>query len=121
MGTIYEDIGGAPSVDAAVEDFYERVLADPMLAPYFDDVDMARLKDHQRAFIAAAIGGPSAYEGRSMREAHAGLNVTPAAFDRVVDHLVATLDGLGVPMETIETIGGALAPLKDEIAVPQPA
>ncbi len=121
MGSIYDDIGGAPSVTAAVDDFYVRVLGDPMLAPYFEGVDIDRLKSHQRSFIAAAIGGPEIYAGRSMKEAHAGLDITPEAFDRVVDHLVATLQGLGVPAETIATIGGALAPLKSDIAVPAAA
>lgn len=121
MGSIYDDIGGAASVSAAVDDFYVRVLADPMLAPYFENTEIDRLKAHQRSFIAAAIGGPEIYAGRSMKEAHAGLDVTPAAFDRVVEHLVATLQGLGVPDETIATIGGALAPLKNDIAVPAAA
>jgi hemoglobin len=116
MGSIYDDIGGAASVTAAVDDFYVRVLGDPTLAPYFVGRDIDRLKAHQRSFIAAAVGGPEIYTGRSMKEAHAGLDVTPGAFDRVVEHLVATLDGLGVPAETIGAIGGALAPLKEDIA-----
>ena len=121
MASIYDSIGGADAVSAAVDDFYVRVLADPTLSPYFEDTDLDRLKSHQRAFIAAAIGGPELYQGRSMKDAHARLRITPGAFDRVVEHLVATLDGLGVPAETIGAIGGALAPLKSEIAVPAAA
>jgi hemoglobin len=120
MGSIYAEVGGSSSVSTAVDDFYVRVLADPTLAPYFVGKDIDRLEAHQRSFIAAATGGSEIYSGRSMKDAHAGLDVTPAAFDRVVEHLVATLDGLGVPAETIGTIGGALAPLKDEIAVTVP-
>ncbi|WP_181782960.1 group I truncated hemoglobin [Pseudonocardia pini] len=114
--TIYDEIGGAEAVSAAVERFYERVLADPELAPYFEGVDVARLKGHQRLFIAVAIGGPERYVGRSMGEAHARLNIAPAHFDLVVGRLVDTLTALGVPAATIDTIGGALAPLKAEIA-----
>ena len=51
--SIYDSIGGAPAVRAAVDDFYERVLGDPRLAPFFTGTDMNRLKSHQRAFIAA--------------------------------------------------------------------
>lgn len=114
--SIYDEIGGAAAVSAAVDDFYRRVLADPPLAPYFDGTDVKRLKTHQRAFIAAAIGGPEPYLGRNMAEAHARLAITPEDFDRVVAHLVDTLDGLGVPAETIGAIGGTLAPLKSQIA-----
>jgi hemoglobin len=113
--TIYDEIGGAPAVNAAVEAFYSRVLADPSLAPYFEGISVPRLKGHQRAFIAAALGGPEPYDGRDMTAAHAGLGVTDAAFDSVVAHLVATLTDLGVPAPTIEAIGGTLAPLRGQI------
>jgi hemoglobin len=113
--TIYDSIGGSPAVRAAVDDFYTRVLADGQLAPFFTDVDLGRLKAHQRAFIAAAIGGPEIYSGRDMGAAHAGLGIADADFDAVVEHLVDTLAGLGVPEETIGRIGEALAPLRSAI------
>jgi hemoglobin len=116
--SIYEEIGGAPAVTAAVEEFYARVLADPLLAPYFDGVDMHSLKLHQRSFLAAALGGSEIYVGRSMRGAHVGRAVTPQAFDRVVEHLVDTLTALEVPAETIEEIGAKLLPLRGDIVAP---
>ena len=39
--TDYERIGGAPAVSAVVNRFYEAVLADPALAPYFTGVEMS--------------------------------------------------------------------------------
>jgi hemoglobin len=116
MASIYDEIGGAEAVAAAVDEFYVRVLADAMLAPYFVGTNIDRLKAHQRSFIAAAIGGPEIFAGRSMKDAHHGRQITNEAFDRVVEHLVATLTDLGVPSDTIATIGGALAPLKGDIA-----
>lgn len=113
--SIYDSIGGASAVRAAVDDFYARVLADPQLAPFFTRTDLNRLKAHQRAFIAAAIGGPEIFEGRDMASAHAGLGIADADFDAVVGHLVGTLAGLGVPEETIGQIGSALALLRSDI------
>jgi hemoglobin len=113
--SIYESIGGAPAVAAAVDDFYRRVLGDASLAPYFTGVDLARLQSHQRSFIAAAIGGSEIYAGRDMGAAHAGLGITDADFDAVVGHLVDTLSGLGVPPATIGEIGEKLAPLRGQI------
>jgi hemoglobin len=117
--SIYDAIGGAGAVRAAVDDFYARVLADPRLAPFFTGTDLNRLKAHQRAFIAAAIGGPEIFSGRDMASAHAGLGITDADFDAVVGHLVDTLSGLGVPEETIGQIGSALAPLRSDIVSAQ--
>jgi hemoglobin len=113
--SIYDSIGGSGAVRAAVDDFYQRVLADPRLAPFFTGTDLNRLKAHQRAFIAAAIGGPEIYGGRDMASAHAGLGIADTAFDAVVGHLASTLTGLGVPEETIGQIAGALAPLRSQI------
>ena len=113
--SIYDSIGGEPAVRAAVDEFYARVLADPRLAPFFAGTDLPGLKAHQRAFIAAAIGGPEIFTGRDMAAAHAGLGISDADFDAVVAHLAGTLTGLGVPEDTIGRIGGALAPLRDQI------
>jgi hemoglobin len=113
--TIYDEIGGKEAVAVAVDTFYDHVMADDVLAPYFEATDMRRQKRHLRAFLAAAIGGPERYAGRDMGAAHSGLSITDDAFDRVVGHLVATLTGLGVAPATIGAIGGALAPLRTRI------
>ncbi|WP_422769874.1 group I truncated hemoglobin [Plantactinospora sp. WMMC1484] len=113
--SIYDRIGGTESVRAAVDGFYARVLADPELAPFFVGVELDRLKAHQRAFIAAALGGPQIYAGRDMTAAHAGLNVTDGAFDAVVAHLASTLAELGVSGEDIAEIAATLAPLRPQI------
>jgi hemoglobin len=113
--TIYDSIGGAPAVAATVDDFYARLLADPTLAPFFEGIELPKLKSHQRAFITAALGGSQIYAGRDMAAAHAGLNISDADFDAVVGHLVGTLSSLDVPEETIGQIGAALAPLRNDI------
>lgn len=59
----FDSIGGTDAVAVAVDQFYERVCADPDLEGYFDGVDVKRLKSHQRSFIAAAIGGSEIYRG----------------------------------------------------------
>jgi hemoglobin len=113
--SIYDEIGGREGVAVAVDTFYDHVMADDVLAPYFGETDMARQKRHLRAFLAAAVGGPARYEGRDMGAAHAGLAITDEAFDRVVGHLVTTLTELGVAPATIGAIGDALTPLRTRI------
>ena len=113
--SIYAQIGGREAIAAAVDLFYDRVLADPVLAPYFTRTPMRRQKAHMRSFLAAAVGGFEIYRGRDMGAAHAHLHVTGEAFDRVVTHLVATLEELGVPEHLIGAIGGKIAPLRPQI------
>jgi len=102
-------------VRAAVDDFYERVLGDDSLAPFFADVDMAHQKSQQLAFLTAALGGPKRYKGRPMKEAHEHLAIAQQHFDSVATHLVETLDGLGVSQKLIDEVVAIVAPLAGSI------
>jgi hemoglobin len=114
--TIYDEIGGAPAVTAVVDAFYERLVADPDLMPYFAGRDMARLKGHQRALVTVALGGTSEeYNGRMMHPAHAGMAITNEAFDSVLDHLLAVLTDVGVPPVTSAKILAILQPLRTDV------
>ena len=116
--TIYDTIGGQAAVGTLVNELYRRALDDPNLNGYFASTDMALLHRHQRAFIAAALGGPGTYHGRAMGEAHTGLNITDDAFDRVATHLVSILRENGVDEETIGHIADSLGPLRAQIVAP---
>ena len=104
----YDRIGGGRAVAGVVDHFYELVLADSSLAPFFDGIDMARLKRHQVLMVSQVMGGPAAYDGRELGEAHAGMGITSEHFDRVVVHLVTALTKAGVEPDIIERVGEAL-------------
>jgi hemoglobin len=112
---IYQRIGGEPAIHAAVERFYERVLADPALSHFFTGISMPRLKAHQFAFLSQALGGPKQYSGVSMRDAHSKLAIEQRHFDLVAFHLVETLRELGVPEDIIGEITAAVTPLSTQI------
>jgi len=118
---IYELIGGAPAVSAAVEAFYVRVLADPSLKGFFVKIDMKRLQARQIQFFTTALGGPALYKGPDMKKAHAHLAIEQKHFDAVAGHLVATLKSLGVPEPLIQQIVSAVAPLAAQIVNTTPA
>jgi hemoglobin len=117
--TLYDELGGAEAVSTAVDLFYGKVMDDPMLGSYFDGIDMHRLKGHQRAFLAVALGGPHAYAGRPLGAAHASLGITADAFAAVVGHLGDTLAELGVDEDTIGVVAANLAPLEADIVTTQ--
>jgi hemoglobin len=97
MSTIYERLGGEAAVDAAVDIFYRKVLADDRISSFFDDVDMDRQRAKQKAFLTFAFGGPNNYSGKDMKAAHARMNLTDVHFNAVMENLGATLSELGVP------------------------
>eukprot|EP00659_Diplonema_papillatum_P013666 gene13666-21024_t len=98
--TLFESLGGAPAVSAAVDKFYAKVLADPRVNTFFDKVDMRKQRTMQKAFFTFAFGGPAKYNGRSMRDAHRTLvkdkGLSDVHFDAIVELLGQTLKELGV-------------------------
>lgn len=111
--SLYERLGGESAIMAAVDLFYEKVLADPLTRPFFDGVDMEIQSRKQVAFMTHAMGGPPAQRGGDLRAAHAHLvrdrGLGDHHFDAVVRHLNETLRELGVEAadraEAITVIG----------------
>lgn len=102
--SVYDRIGGEAAMDAAVDLFYRKVLADDRINEYFDGVDMERQAAKQKAFLTMALGGPHNYSGKDMRAGHAHLvarGLNDSHFDAVMENLGATLNELGVPDELI--------------------
>lgn len=113
--SIYEQLGRETGIRTAVDDFYRRVVADPQLAGYFTGVDMNRLRAHQAKLLVQVTGGPANYDGRELAEAHRGLEITSADFERVAAHLAATLADLGVQPAVIGDVGAAIESYRDQV------
>jgi len=113
--SIYERLGGEAAVDAAVDIFYRKVLADERISSFFDDVDMDRQRAKQKAFLTFAFGGPNSYAGKDMRAAHARMKLTEQHFDAVMENLGATLSELGVPAALIGEAAAIALSVKADI------
>ena len=103
--TLFEKIGGDAAVDAAVDIFYRKVLADDRISRFFEGVDMEKQAAKQKAFLTMAFGGPHNYTGKDMRDGHAHLvknGLDDSHFDAVMENLGATLQELNVPDELIQ-------------------
>jgi hemoglobin len=113
--SLFERIGGAPAVEAAVDIFYRKVLVDDRISHFFDTVDMNAQIAKQKAFLTVAFGGPNHYSGKDMREAHKHMNLTEEHFNAVVENLAATLTELGVATNDINEIAGIALSVKDDV------
>ncbi|WP_286830642.1 MULTISPECIES: group I truncated hemoglobin [Kordiimonas] len=117
--TLYEAVGGEPAVNAAVDLFYDKVMADPLLAPFFEGVEMGAQNRKQKAFFTTIFKGETRGADAYMRKAHAGLveerGLSDAHFDAVAKHLLATLEDLKLPNGLIGQIMGAAAGLRDAV------
>lgn len=113
--TLFERLGGESGVNAIVDDFTQRALADPRVnwerkgvkrsgflgrnesvAWSANEQNVGTLKQHLVQFLALATGGPAKYDGKEMAAAHTGMRITNAEFDAAVGDLKASLDKLQV-------------------------
>ena len=102
--SLFEKIGGEGAVNAAVDIFYRKVLADDRINQFFEGVDMDKQSAKQKAFLTMAFGGPHNYSGEDMRKGHAHLvakGLNDSHFDAVMENLGATLTELNVPGDLI--------------------
>ena len=117
--SLFQRLGGDAAVSAAVEVFYDKVLADDHLNGFFVGMDMARQRQHMKRFLSLASGGPNAYTGRDMRAAHARLVTTmglgDSHYDAVVSHLVAALQELGVSPEVVDEVAVVVESVRDDV------
>ncbi len=113
--SLYELLGGQEVIQKVVDDFYKRILADTRINHYFEHLDMTKQRAHQSAFISQVLGGPEHYSGRSMLNAHKGLDLSKADFDAVAGYLAETLEAFNVPQVHIDTVMSKVAALEREI------
>jgi hemoglobin len=118
--SLYERIGGEAAIEALVGEFYQRVLADEMLAPFFAGVSLEKLLTMQKEFFSEALGGPLVYSGRSMREVHAGRGINKRHLRRFTGHLLDVLkahqETFGLKKKDINAIYSRIAIEADEIS-----
>lgn len=115
MSSLFERIGGEAAVEAAVDIFYDKVLADDRIKDFFINLDMVAQANKQKAFLTMAFGGPNNYSGKDMRNAHAHLGLTDEHFDAVVENLAATLAELGVAEADIAAVGAVAESTREQV------
>lgn len=106
--TLFEKYGGFSAVSKIVLDFYDVLLDSDEVGPFFDDVDMAKLIDHQTKFIASLLGGPASYTDEQLKRLHERLNLKDKHFDEVLETLGDTLTKHGFSAGDVGLVNTAL-------------
>ena len=106
--SLFEKYGGFSAVSKIVLDFYDVLLDSDEVGPFFDDVDMPRLIDHQTKFIASLLGGPASYTDEQLYRLHERLKLENKHFDEVVETLGETLKRHGFSAGDLALVKEAL-------------
>lgn len=100
--TLYERLGGAWKIAILVDDFIDRLLADPRFDanPRLKDasahVSKAGLKYLVTELTCWATGGPQTYTGRSMTESHRHLMIGDEEWESFIDDFRRSMDACKV-------------------------
>jgi len=101
--SLYERLGGVYAIATVVDDFIDRLLvnevlnANPAIDAARQRVPPAGLKYRVTELVCQAAGGPCTYTGRSMKEAHAHLNITEREWQAMIADLKKSLAKFEVP------------------------
>jgi hemoglobin len=101
--TLYEWLGGAEPLNALIARFYQKVPADPLLAPLFAQMPPEHFQ-HVAAFIGEVLGGPADYSAHhgghaNMIQHHLGKGITDEQRKRWLQLLLETADEQGLPSD----------------------
>lgn len=113
--SLFDRLGGATGVAEIVQEMYQRVLADPELAVFFEKVPMDRLRRMQFQFIAAALDGPVEYTGAELNAIHRGRGITAHHFAKFCGHFADAVEESGATPRDVDEALGRLATYKDQI------
>ncbi len=124
--SLYERLGGIYAISKVVNRFSDTVVNDPIAGKNSKNPALREwsnnkldrlpgLKFMRTLWVAAVAGGPFNYTGKSLKEAHRDLRISPEEFDAVAADLKESLDYYGVPEREKEEVLAAFAAHKDEV------
>ena len=97
--TVFQQIGGFPTFERLVDEFYRRVEADPELRPVFP-AELEAGKQGQMLFLAQYFGGPAIYSEQRghprLRMRHAPFEIGQRERDLWLGHMLAAIDVVGI-------------------------
>lgn len=115
---LYDRLGGEAGVSAIAATLIDRVVADPVTGPSFEDTRIDRIKRLLAEQICELAGGPCHYSGDSMKDVHAGHHISEAQFYIMVDKLRGVLEERKVDLGARNELLRLLAPFKRDVVQP---
>lgn len=113
--SLYQRLGGAAGVEAVVDASLRHVHGDLRINIFFENTDLADLRRLLIEQICAASGGPCTYSGRSMEEAHSGMNLTDKDFDYFVEDLIAAMTEVKVSAALQQEVLALFGPMRPQV------
>ena len=120
MQTLFERLGGTKGISAIVDDIVVAHAENPTVRARFlpfvaQPERLAVIKAHTVNFLEMGSGGAAKYEGRSMRDAHKGMNISGEEYLAVLDDIMGVLERRQIDEQTKKDVLAIAYSLKDDI------
>ena len=118
--SLFDRLGGSSGINALVDDIVSAHMENPVIRarfrPYLETPEKLKVtKQHLCAFLEAGSGGTAKYTGRSMPDAHRGMNINEAEYMAATDDILATLRKHGIDEQTQKDVLAIAYSLKGDI------
>ncbi|WP_394672796.1 group 1 truncated hemoglobin [Limnobacter sp.] len=113
--SLYDQLGGKESIRKVMDDFVVRLKADPRIGDQFAATNAERLASQLTDQVCEATGGPCKYVGLDMTAAHAGMVITKAHFNALVEVLQISMNAHSVPFDIQLEVLSMLAPMHRDV------
>jgi len=118
--TLYTRLGGIDAISAVTDKFLTNVASDNKINGRFaatvaNPARLQLLRNNLIDQICAGAGGPCSYKGKTMIDAHTGMNITMDEFNALVGDLVMALDFYDVPDKEKNDLLAVLGPMQTDI------
>jgi len=97
--SLFEQLGGRPTLARVHKIFYDKVYADSWLLQFFEHVDQEHIENQQTDFMTRCFGGPKNYFGRPPNTAHQHIFITQEMITARHALLRASLVEANIPVE----------------------
>lgn len=112
---LYDHLGGERGVASIVDAFLYRLAENERLFESFADTDIERYRILLETQLCELSGGGCVYEGRSMKESHAGLGIDASLFNVMVTALLGAFNDADIEVGAQNRLLALLAPMYGDI------
>ncbi len=97
--SLFEQIGGRPSLEKVHKIFYDKIYDHPLLKAFFVSIEQKVIEDQQTNFMTSNMGGGKIYVGKAPKSAHKHMFITNELFNLRSELLKQSINECGIPYE----------------------
>ncbi len=112
---LLQAFGQQAGLQGLADDFVIRLLADARIGHFFKTINPKHLKKQLADQFCSVLHGPCEYDGETMKNSHAGLDIARKDFNALVEVLQDAMDAQQIPFAAQKGLLARLAPMHRDI------